>query len=279
MTSSARLRLLAVLFLALVAPLSGGGCAYMSARGKDFSQVFRVEIGPALAFGFDTRLFGLMDLGLGGGFHWDAGWEYGEGYLGKQETIVAPGVCLRGMGPTAVWSHECPSVLPPLLAQEQYTLAEFTHLGTFRHEFDFEVGIMAVLLHFRFGLSPAEFGDAFAGIFGFDPSGDDGGGGKPAPAPDIPVRPERFDPPPEGRARPVGETPPPGTEYRKIPADTTQPAPRPAPPPETRSEPAPKPAPRPAPPRTAPKPAPPPPQPADDDEGEIIEPKAPPRRS
>jgi hypothetical protein len=250
------LRLAALLLLAALAPLAGSGCAYAKARGRDFSQVFRFEIGPALNFGFDTRLLGLLDLGLGGGFHWDAGWEYGEGYVGKQETIVAPGVCLRGMGPTYIWSHECPSILPPVFAQERFTQQTYTHMGSLVHEFDLEVCAMAAILHFRFGFSPGQLFDAFAGVFGFDPAGDDQGA-KPEPAPDIPPQPERLRPPPAGPARPVGETPPDGQEYRR-PSQPERVTPR-RPPPASSGRPT-------------------PPASSGDEDGEAVEPKAPPRQ-
>jgi hypothetical protein len=177
------------LSLSLALPLAlASGCGYAQARARDFSQILRVEAGVAFAFDVDTRLGGLLDFGLGGGYSWDVGLLYGEPYAGKQLRVVAPGVCRRALGPTRIWSHTCPSVLPPLTANETYELPDYTHLGTRLHEFDIEVEVSAIFVHVRFGLSPGELADALLGIFTIDIAGDDRGQKPPpyVPAPPLP---------------------------------------------------------------------------------------------
>ncbi len=216
---------LAFALAAALAAALGSGCAYAEARARDASQILRLQGGVALGFGVDTRLGGLLDLGFGAGYHWDGALLYGAPYAGKSLTIVAPGFCRRALGPTTVWSHTCPSALPPLLADEKIELADYTHLGSRLHEFDIEAAALAGVLHVRIGFSPGEFLDFLLGIATVDLAGDDGGQKpppykppgaeppRPAPAPapapaPPPRRPPSREPPPgeivEPRAPPRG---------------------------------------------------------------------------
>lgn len=241
-----RLVLVLMLVLVLVLVASVTGCGYLEARGRDLSQIVRLEVGPALAFSVDTRLGGLLDFGVGGGYSWDAALLYGAPYAGKQLRIVAPGFCRRALGPTEEWSHTCPSILPPAFARETYTLPDYTHLGTHLHEYDVEAGVAAGVVHVHVGVSPGEILDFVLGLATIDIAGDDRGG---KPAPHVPQRPVPA--PPRGPA----------------------PAPRPA---EPKAPPAPEPV------KTTPDLAPPPSepiaQPATPPPIEPLEPRAPPRR-
>jgi hypothetical protein len=186
---SVRLRVALLALLAAAAP----GCGYMRARARDAAEIFRFDVGGALGFDVDTRLCGLLDLGIGGGYTWDAALLYGEPWAGPGAEAVFPGYCNRALGPARYFTHTCHSALPPLTGTDRPAHPEHRHLATPIHRFDLEVGAIAGIVHVRFGLSFGELADFFAGWFGTDLAGDD----------DPPAIGEPLPPPPdEGPRKP-----------------------------------------------------------------------------
>ncbi len=174
--------LAATVLAALAASAPSAGCAYMGARGRDAAQIVRLDVGGALGFSADTRLAGLFDLGLGGGYTWDAALLYGTPWAGPAAEALAPGLCKRALGPASYFTHKCHSALPPLTGTDRPAHDVHRHLARPIHWFDVEAGAIAGVVHVRFGLSLGELADFLLGWFGADIAGDDAGE-PPAPPP------------------------------------------------------------------------------------------------
>lgn len=199
-----------LLVIAVVMCGAAAGCRtsvgnYFANRGRDFGEVFALQVTGAVGAGAMVRGAGLAEAGAGFGVHdraWGAGWVYGKGNLGPLGAstsgrrggdlwAVILGVeypnIEQGMGRTSNRIQRFP--LLPVLTTNIDTkwiwdiasddpLVHYTKL----HAYDVEAVVYLGVIYVRAGLSLGELFDFFAGWFGFDPAGDD----RPIPEDDAP---------------------------------------------------------------------------------------------
>lgn len=178
--------------LAALAFLPLASCSYLTARGNDFADIWRlnVEVG-VLGLEADVKLGELAHLGLGHkGFS-----RYGTTYNMEQESKDWAEIWLpfslvyafghepfalhyvRALGDTRssfVWwwspyqstQDRCYGILPPLT--ERHSMRR-----TLLHAFDVEVSVFALIIGFEIGISLGELADFILGLFTIDIAGDD----------------------------------------------------------------------------------------------------------
>lgn len=185
--------------------LAGTGCGYMSRRGEDFLDVWKLEGHFSALPGAWVQAGPVVHTGLG----WSGGWVSSR--AGFRYNTLSPeggrwvesGANVHGAGPTEAYyffvhisydsgasKHSCFALLPPLLNRE----------GVHRnwiHDFDLEAAVVP-FLGLSVGFSLGEFVDFLLGWFGIDLARDDTEDGRAArdyyadraglPRPDPPVR-------------------------------------------------------------------------------------------
>ena len=201
-----------VVFLLLVFLLLGSSCAYLTDRGVDFLDQYRVVVGSGTGGGIRTSFMGLVDTGLIFGIKphtTDFGWKYGRplffGATGSGMEADQSWILMTthfenwkwGSGEYKV-AKKCLGILPVLFTwtdttyrdeprwyvPEEGVKLEGDHYlwsgATWRdnryamiHAFDIESEI-AVVLYLDVGFSPGETLDFLLGLLTIDPAKDDG---------------------------------------------------------------------------------------------------------
>ena len=196
-----------LLLCAVLALSAASGCRtaignYFANRGKDFGDVFAVQVTGAVGVGAMARAGGIAEAGGGFGVHdkqWGAGWVYGSGNLGPLGAsssgrrggdlwvgilgIEYPNI-EQGMGRTSNRIQRFP-LFPCITTNinskwiwemDPDPLVDYYLI----HAYDVEVVAYLGLVYVRAGISLGELFDFFAGWFGYDPANDD------FPIPDAP---------------------------------------------------------------------------------------------
>ncbi len=189
-----------LLLCAVVLLGSAAGCRttvgnYFANRGRDFGDVFALQVTGAVGVGVMARGGGLVEGGGGFGVHdkmWGAGWVYGKGNLGplggsssgRRSGDLWVGILgveypniEQGMGRSSNRIQRFP--LFPFITtninskwiweMEDDPLVDYYRI----HAYDVELVAYLGVIYVRAGISLGELFDFFAGWFGYDPAGDD----------------------------------------------------------------------------------------------------------
>lgn len=182
---SRRGRLRIALLLAVI--LSGAGCSYLQDRGKDFLDIWHIDIGVGVCLGIDFQLTDAVHSGLAFGVVPRGGLSYGK----KQSGLWIGGAYLiqrgymrmdDGGGDRVSWQGTLWNFLYlPKYFDEKYCNQppEFdtqplikNRMVPWIHMFDVDVGVMAIFAS-RIGVSPGQAADFLLGWFGLDIAKDD----------------------------------------------------------------------------------------------------------
>jgi len=181
--------------------------AYMTDRGRDFSEIARVQVGFGAGLGVSAQAGPVAHAGFGVGvipYEFGVGWVYGTGYafglnsielmdseiywpftwipvggdpLGAGFHTAGDGIGPRGAGGHR---HVCYGLMPGLVGYEPdsgvmhwtprgFDADRYGHI----HSWDVEASVYAGFLVARVGFSPGEFLDFLLGWFGVDIANDD----------------------------------------------------------------------------------------------------------
>lgn len=187
------------------------GCTYLSNRGRDFAEMFRLQGGIGRGLGVTTRAAGLLDLGLNtpGQFPHASGMGlvWGDPYFLSDDLNDID--FMRGLHNETLGvdrasgeyfqAHKCWAILPVVFSrvdtlagpvypasEDQYDWIEGPMLWSEEaleqnpwahvHAFDAEVGLYLLVANVKAGVSPGETVDFLLGIFGIDIAQDDWSG-------------------------------------------------------------------------------------------------------
>jgi len=182
--------------LAACAVLAGGGCVYLQDRGRDFADIFGLDVGSGAGIGVDLQLSIYIHAGI-------AVYDLEKYVLTPneidrwREVVVAPVIgrmifyydksqrtSIRprreGRVPDAVRGGLLisPPIVGELLETEQIRATGFEEPARnpeapWINALDTDVGVALAVVGFRFGISPGELIDFLLGWFGFDIGFDD----------------------------------------------------------------------------------------------------------
>lgn len=160
--SQAMRALLSLLLLALA------GCAYARDRAADAADIFTAEVGIGVGLHVDVKATDYLHLGLGYAHVRKVGFRGRDAFSMRDREAGLPVSAILAVGAWREGNYgrlgHLHANVPDLLAYED----------PWRRA-DLEVGATLGFLNFRVGFSPGHLVDFLAGIFGFDPAGDDRG--------------------------------------------------------------------------------------------------------
>ncbi|GIW71193.1 MAG: hypothetical protein KatS3mg102_0735 [Planctomycetota bacterium] len=145
-----------------------GGCSYLSDRAADLVDVFTVEVGFGPGLHADLKATDWLHLGVGYAQLRKAGLRGRDAVWMRDREVGLPLSALLWVG---AWREGALERLGHLHADVPDLLA---YPDPWRRA-DLELGLSAGLVSVRLGLSPGQLLDFLAGLFGFDPAGDDRG--------------------------------------------------------------------------------------------------------
>jgi hypothetical protein len=165
---------------AIAALLALSGCGYLSDRGRDFGDIWRLEASVGAGLQANVNAGEFAHLGVGSSRRWSGGWAYGLATSERRSedhfplayawSILEPevqGLHFLRIGDEAPRpQHRCAVVCPGVLSGGSLRKPPMQY-------WNLEIGVMALVVGVDVGFNPAEFLDFLLGIFVIDLGDDD----------------------------------------------------------------------------------------------------------